>query len=71
MRVLDPEVPVLFTPELLVELAVLLYSFVDLLLTPDLPTLVLEPLVRPEELAMLDLPLVDPRYTPVLLPDLF
>ena len=64
IRVLDPEVlSPLFTDELLVVPEFLLYAEVLLALSPDLLlTLPLvEPLVvRPEALAMLDLPLADP-----------
>lgn len=62
IRVLEPEAPVadLFTAELLLVLLVLLYSFDVLPLALDLFTLLLvDPLVRPEVLAILDLPLVD------------
>lgn len=62
IRVLDPVVPaaVLFTAELLLVLAVLLYVEEVLALVLDLFTLLLvEPLERPDVLAILDLPLVD------------
>lgn len=60
IRVLDPEVPLLFTAELRLVLLVLLYALEVLPLALDLFTLLLvEPLVRPELLAILDLPLAD------------
>lgn len=62
IRVLEPEVPaaVLFTAELRLVVLVLSYAFEVLPLALALLTLLLvEPLVRPEALAILDLPLVD------------
>ena len=69
MRVLDPDVALLSTDELLALVALLLYALDDLPLSPVLLTAVLEdPLAL--ERPTLDCPLAVDLYAPELLPDL-